>query len=49
MNTTNSAHIGLTDQNVLVDAVSSDGQDILLPANGNWSAIQQYIQQNLKP
>jgi len=40
-------HIGLTNQNVLVDAVSSDGQDILLPRNGDWSLIQQYVQQQL--
>jgi LCP family protein required for cell wall assembly len=40
-------HIGLTNQNVLVDAVSADGQDILLPINGDWGAIQQYVQQQL--
>lgn len=40
----NSAHrVGLTDQNVLVDAQSGDGQDILLPANGDWTAIQRYV------
>ena len=44
----NAARIGLTDQNVLVDAQSSDGQDILLPANGNWNAIVQYVAKNLK-
>jgi LCP family protein required for cell wall assembly len=43
----NATHIGLTNQNVLVDAVSSDGQDILLPRNGDWGAIQQYVQQQL--
>jgi len=45
---THAARIGLTDQNVLVDAQSSDGQDILLPANGDWNAIAQYVSANLK-
>jgi anionic cell wall polymer biosynthesis LytR-Cps2A-Psr (LCP) family protein len=44
----NAAHVQLTDQNVLVDDQSSDGQDILLPANGNWNAVKQYIANNLK-
>ncbi len=47
MNLKNPIHIGLSNQNVLVDAVSDDGQDILLPENGNWSLIPQYIQQQL--
>jgi hypothetical protein len=33
---------------VLVGSQSSDGQDILLPANGNWNAIVQYVASNLK-
>src|SRR5262249_20710872 len=37
------AHIGLSDMNVLVDAQSSDGQDILLPANGDWDAVRRYV------
>lgn len=45
---THAARVGLTNQNVLVDAQSSDGQDILLPANGDWGAIQQYIAQQIK-
>lgn len=40
--------VGLSDQNVLVDSQASDGQDILLPANGNWGAVQQYVASNLK-
>jgi LCP family protein required for cell wall assembly len=40
-------HIALTNQNVLVDAVSGDGQDILLPRNGDWGLIVQYVQQQL--
>jgi LCP family protein required for cell wall assembly len=46
---THAARIGLSDQNVLVDAQSSDGQDILLPANGDWGTIQQYVAQQIKP
>ena len=45
---THAARIGLTDQNVLIDTQSSDGQDILLPANGDWDAIKQYVAANLK-
>jgi LCP family protein required for cell wall assembly len=48
MDTTHAARIGLSDQNVLVDAQSGDGQDILQPENGDWGAIQQYVQQHLK-
>ncbi len=44
---TNGVRIPLTDQTVLVDAVSSDGQDILLPAGGDWNAIIQYVQDHL--
>jgi LCP family protein required for cell wall assembly len=47
MNDPHTAHIGLSNQNVLVDATSDDGQAILLPANNNWSAIPAYIQQHL--
>ncbi len=42
------AHVGLTTSNVLVNATSSDGQDILLPQNGDWNAIKQYVSGNLK-
>jgi LCP family protein required for cell wall assembly len=42
------ALIGLTNDNVLVDAMSDDGQDILEPANGDWGAIQRYISARLK-
>ena len=45
---THAARAGLSTQNVLVNAQSSDGQDILLPANGDWNAIQQYVAQQLK-
>ncbi len=43
------ARIGLTNQNVLVDAQSGDGQSILLPANGDWGTIRQYVAQQIKP
>lgn len=45
----NATRIGLSNQNVLVDAMSDDGQDILEPANGDWSVVQQYIASRLKP
>jgi LCP family protein required for cell wall assembly len=48
MDTTHAAHIGLSTENVLVNAQSSDGQAILQPANGDWGAIPRYVQQNLK-
>jgi LCP family protein required for cell wall assembly len=44
----NNAHrIGLSFSNVLMDSKSSDGQDILLPQNGDWNLIKTYIQQQL--
>ncbi len=44
----NNAHrVGLSNQNVLVGATSSDGQDILKPANDNWQAIKDYVKQQL--
>jgi LCP family protein required for cell wall assembly len=44
----NNAHrVGLSFSNVLMDARSSDGQDILLPQNDDWNAIKTYIHQQL--
>src|SRR5438876_48533 len=44
----NNAHrVGLSFSNVLTDGTSSDGQDILLPKNGDWNAIKTYIGQQL--
>jgi LCP family protein required for cell wall assembly len=40
-------HVGLSNDNVLTDATSSDGQSILLPQNGDWSLIPAYIQKQL--
>jgi polyisoprenyl-teichoic acid--peptidoglycan teichoic acid transferase len=47
LNDPHTARIGLSNQNVLVDATSNDGQGILLPANDNWNAITDYIHQHL--
>jgi hypothetical protein len=41
------ARIGLSNQNVLEDGQSSDGQYILTAANGDWNGIPAYIQQHL--
>ena len=49
MDFTHAARIGLTNQNVLVDAQSSDGQDILLPENGDWGAVKSYVAAHLAP
>ncbi|MBV9706923.1 MAG: LCP family protein [Chloroflexi bacterium] len=47
LNDAHTAHIGLSNDNVLQDQTSNDGQQILLPQNNNWQAIVDYIQQNL--
>jgi LCP family protein required for cell wall assembly len=39
--------VGLTNDNVLVDAVANDGEDILLPMNNDWSIIPPYVQKQL--
>jgi anionic cell wall polymer biosynthesis LytR-Cps2A-Psr (LCP) family protein len=41
------AHIVLSDQNVLKQAQSDNGQYILQPANGDWDTIPTYIQHHL--
>ncbi len=44
----NNAHrVGLSFSNVLMDAKSNDGQDILLPQNDDWNLIKTYINQQL--
>lgn len=43
----NAKRIGLTNDNVLQDGTSNDGQYILQPRDGNWNLIPQYIQQQL--
>ncbi|HLX56225.1 MAG TPA: LCP family protein [Ktedonobacteraceae bacterium] len=47
MDLTNAHKLGLTNDNVLVDTVSSDGQAILLPRNNDWQAIIDYVKQGL--
>ena len=47
MDLTNAHRVGLSNQNVLVNATSSDGQYILQPANSNWQAIKDYVKQQL--
>jgi polyisoprenyl-teichoic acid--peptidoglycan teichoic acid transferase len=46
-NIDHATRIGLSNANVLVDDVSDDGQDILLPRGGDWGAIRSYIQQQM--
>lgn len=46
LNLSHAHHVQLTDQNVLQDAQSDDGQDILIPAI-DWHAVQQYVAQQL--
>ncbi len=41
------AHIGLSNQNVLMDSSLSDGTYILLPQNDNWQLIVDYVKQHL--
>jgi LCP family protein required for cell wall assembly len=47
MDLKNAHHVGISTSNVLVNAVSNDGQDILLPANNNWQAVVDYVKQQL--
>lgn len=47
MDLTNAHHIGLSNQNVLVDATAPDGEYILQPTNGNWQNIVNYVKQQL--
>jgi LCP family protein required for cell wall assembly len=47
LNDPHTAHIGLSNQNVLMDSQSSDGQYILVPQNGDWQAIINYVKQHL--
>ncbi|GCE12600.1 LCP family protein [Tengunoibacter tsumagoiensis] len=47
LNDPHTAHIGLTNDNVLVDSYAGGGQAILTAKDGNWDAIKTYVQQNL--
>ena len=46
MNLNDAHHVGLSNQNVLMDS-SSGGQYILLPQNNNWQLIKDYVKQQL--
>jgi LCP family protein required for cell wall assembly len=46
MDLSNAHHANIS-YNVLQNAVSSDGQDILLPINNNWQGIIDYVKQSL--
>jgi LCP family protein required for cell wall assembly len=48
LNLAQAHRVGLTDQNVLQDTQSADGQDILTPAI-DWHAVQQYVARQLAP
>jgi len=44
----NAAHrVGLSNQNVLADSTAPDGEYILVPRNGDWNAIADYVKQQL--
>ena len=47
LNDAKTARIGLSNQNVLIDDQSSDGQYILQPQNHDWGVIPKYVQQHL--
>lgn len=46
LNDPNTAHIGLSNQNVLTDVTEADGSDALEPAN-SWQDVADYVQQHL--
>jgi LCP family protein required for cell wall assembly len=48
MDMNSAARVGLSNQNVLVDAQASDGESILQPVNGDWDAIRRYVAGQLK-
>ncbi len=43
----NAYSVGLSDQNVLRDSTSDDGQYILIPRNNDWQAIVNYVKRKL--
>jgi polyisoprenyl-teichoic acid--peptidoglycan teichoic acid transferase len=47
LNSQQTAHIGLSVENVLDFETSDDGQSILVPQNDDWSAVATYVQQHL--
>lgn len=47
MNFKEASHVGLSTANVLTSSTSNDGQYILLPANGDWGLVRQYVSAHL--
>lgn len=47
LNDPRTQRVGLSNQNVLADSQSNDGQYILLPQNNNWQAVKDYVKQHL--
>ena len=41
------AHIGLSVDNVMAYGTSNDGQSIIIPQNNDWGAVANYVQQHL--
>ncbi len=48
MDLNNAHHVGLSNQNVLMD-LTVGGQYVLLPQNNNWQLIKDYVKQQLYP
>ncbi len=47
LNNPQTAHVGLSVDNVMAYDTSSDGQSIVVPQNYNWQAVKDYVQQHL--
>jgi LCP family protein required for cell wall assembly len=47
LNSAQTAHIGLSVDNVMAYDTSSDGQSIVVPQNNDWAAVSSYVQQHL--
>lgn len=47
LNDPHTAHVGLSNQNVLMDSIANDGGYILVAKNNDWQAIIDYVKQHL--
>lgn len=47
LNNPQTAHIGLSNQNVLQDVTEPDGEAALSPTNNDWQAVADYVKQHL--
>jgi LCP family protein required for cell wall assembly len=47
LESTQTAHIGLSVDNVMAYGTSDDGQSIVVPQNNDWAAVANYVQQHL--